>query len=281
MLYAQLNDNARALKAFREALARDPNYAPVHQALASLRGFTAHSADPLTAESEPNSTFLTANLISLGTAVVGDISAPDDLDCFRFSSPAAPRDLLRIEIKRESISLAPKLTVYDDSGQPTGEGTESISPGSALSLLISPRPNATLYVEVAGNAGTRGAYALSVTPMHAFDRYEPNDDINSAFRIPTGRLIEANIMTGDDLDFYSFVAERTGKMVVTLETQSNSLIPGLATFGPDQRPLETVVEGAEKGKHLSRSIQVEEHEMYIVEVWGQSKTTGDYSLIIQ
>lgn len=281
VLYAQINDHERALKAFREALARDPGYAPVRLILNNLRGFTPHEADPVVAEVEPNDTYLTANLISLGAEVVGEISTPEDLDCYRFSAPPVPRDILRVEIVSQSVTLAPRLTIYDDLGRPTGDTAESSDPGAGLSLSISPQPNSTLYVEVAGNRGTQGAYALKVTATKSFDRFEPNDEIAAAHPIVVGQTIEANIMTGDDTDFYSFVADHAGKMVVTLQSQSKSLIPALTTFGADRQPIQYAVDNVQSGAKLTRSIDVEEQRVYYVEVWGQSKSSGSYTLSVQ
>jgi hypothetical protein len=278
VLYAQMNDHDRALHAFREALARDPDYAPVRLGLINLHGFTPHEADPVTAESEPNDTYLTANLISLGVDVVGEITTPEDLDCFRFSAPPAPRDLLRVEVKSQSVSLAPRLTVYDDTGHPTGETAESPDPGAGLILLISSQPNSTMYVEVAGTRGSVGAYALKVTATRSFDRFEPNDEIGAARPIVVGQTIDANIMDSKDTDFYSFVADRTGKMVVTLRSQSKSLVPAFTTFGPNKQPIEYAAEESEK---VTRSIDVLEHEVYYLEVWGQAKSSGPYTLSVQ
>jgi hypothetical protein len=278
VLYAHMNDHARAVAAFREALARDRDYAPVKLSLNNLPGFTPHEADPLTAESEPNDTYATANLIALGADVTGEISTPDDVDYYRFSAPPSPRDILRVEIKSHSVTLAPRIVVYDDTGRPSDAAAESPDPGAGLTLLISPPPNATLVVKVEGNRGTQGAYALQVGATHAFDRFEPNDEISSAHPIPVGQPIDANIMDGEDTDFYSFVADRTGKMEVTLESQSPALIPAFTTFGPDKQPIEYVTV---RGGILTRPIDVREHEVYYVEVWGQAKSSGPYTLRVK
>jgi hypothetical protein len=203
------------------------------------------------------------------------------VDCYRLSAPPAPRDILRVEIVSQSLTLAPRITIYDDLGRPTGATAESPDPGAGLSLPISPQPNSTLYVEVAGNRGTQGAYALKVFATRSFDRFEPNDEISSAHAIVVGQTIDANIMTGEDTDFYSFTADRTGTMVVTLQSQSKSLVPALTTFGPDRQPIQYAVEGVETGAKLTRPIDVEEHQVYYVEVWGQAKSSGPYTLSVQ
>jgi hypothetical protein len=173
------------------------------------------------------------------------------------------------------------VTIYDDAGHPTGEAAETSDPGAGVSFLISPKPNSTRYVEVEGNHGTVGPYALRVSATKSFDRYEPNDDIASAHPISIGQTIEANIMTAEDLDFYSFVADRTGKLVVTVQSQSKSLLPGLATFGPNGQPIEFAAETTEQGQDLSRSIDVTELNIYYIEIWGQAKSSGAYTLMVK
>ena len=281
VLYAQMNDHSRALNAFREALARDPNYPPVHLSVASLRGFKPHEADPLASESEPNGTYLLANLISMETSVTGEISNSKDVDWYRFSAPPVPRDILRVAIANQSPGLAPRLTICDDAAHPTGDAAETSDPGAAVSLLISPKPNSTVYVEVAGNHGTTGRYTLRVNATKAFDRFEPDDDIASAHPIAIGQTIDANIMNAEDTDFYSFVADRTGKMVVTVQSQSKTLVPALATFGPNGQPIEFAAEPTEQGQDLSRSINVTEYDVYYVQVWGQAKSAGAYRLVVK
>jgi hypothetical protein len=281
VLYAQMNDHDRALKAFREALARDPNYAPLKLILHSLRGFTPHEADPVAAEVEPNGAYLTANLISLGVDVAGEISTPDDVDWFRFSAPPVPRDILRVEIGRRSATLAPRIAIYDDIGRPAGQSAESSEPGASLNLLISPKPNTTVYVEVRGTRGSIGAYGLKVTATRSFDRFEPNDDIASARPIEVGQTIDANIMTAEDTDFYSFVADRTGQLEVTVQGQSRTLIPALTTFGPDQEAIQYAVDSLEPGAKVVRPIMVMEHEVYYLQVWGQAKSSGPYTLVVK
>jgi len=281
VLYAHQHDHRRALNAFREALARNPNYSPVHLALGSLPGFTVHEADPVTSEEEPNDTYLTANLISLGSPVAGEISSPRDVDFYRFSAPRSPRDVLRVELVCQSPALALRLEVYDEMGHSANQSAQSLDPGTGAILLISPMPNSTRYLEVAGNRGSSGHYTLSVTPTHAFDRYEPNDDLTTATAIQVGQTIEANIMTSADTDYYSFMAETSGNLTVTLQSQSDSLLPALAIFGSDGQPMQYAVDATEQGSRIVREIDAAEHTVYYLQVWGRSKTAGAYMLSVK
>jgi hypothetical protein len=280
LLYAQMNDHDKAVAAFRETLARDPFYEAVRNSLASLRGFDTHSADPISSESEPNDTCLTANLISRETDVVGEITSTDDVDCFRFSAPRSPRDVLRIEIRSHSTSLAPRLVIYNADQQATGESAESADPGSPLSLLIAPRANTTMYVEVSGSHKTLGAYGLRIIATKSYDRYEPDDDIGSARHIPVDKELEANIMCSDDHDFYSFVADRSGKMPITVETETNGLHPDLDILGPDQLTIPSVPGPGESATKMVRTINVTENQTYYAHVSGRAKSTGNYRLTV-
>ena len=281
VLYAQLNDHQAALNAFRETLARDPNYAPTRTSLNSLPGFNPHDTDPIATESEPNNDYLNANLISLDTLVAGDISDPQDVDFFRFIAPPSPRDLLRVEIGCQSPTLIPRVNIYDETGHPTGESAASPDAGARLALLISPKPNTTLYLEVAGDRASTGKYVLRITPTHAYDRFEPNDDFASAYAIAVGQVVEANIMSSKDLDFYSFITEESGKIEVRLQNESKTLIPAFTIFGPDRRAILRADEYVGQGQQLSLSINALEHQVYYLEVWGQTKSAGNYSLVVR
>jgi hypothetical protein len=281
VLYAQLNDHQGAVNAFRETLARDPNYGPTRTSLNTLPGFNPQETDPIAVESEPNNDYLNANLISLNTLVAGDISDQQDVDFFRFIAPQSPRDVLRVEIGCQSNTLVPRVNIYDETGHPTGESAASPTAGAKLVLLISPKPNSTLYLEVAGDRASTGRYVLRVTPTHAFDRFEPNDDFGSAYAIAVGQVVEANIMTSEDLDFYSFITEESGKIEITLQNESKTLVPAMAIYGPDRRAILRADEYTEQGQQLTLSINALEHQVYYLEVWGQTKSAGNYSLVVR
>jgi hypothetical protein len=151
-----------------------------------LRGDEPHSADPLANESEPNDTCLTANLVSLDVGMGGEISSVDDVDCFRFSAPARRGMCCALRLRAANSD-------YDSAYQPTGEKAEGIDPGAGASLLVAPRANATVYVEVSGNHRTMVAYSLKLTALKAYDEYEPNDEIGQAHHIPVGKDVAANM----------------------------------------------------------------------------------------
>jgi hypothetical protein len=282
VLYAKLNDRSRAINAFREALARDIDYQPVRLNLQRLKGFTQNDADPVTREIEPNNSNLLANLISLGSKPVdAEIAAgQDDVDCFKFTSPPAPRDILSIHIE-SSPNLAPGLRVYDSDMRVTKVVKDTHQPGTSLTQLMAPAPNTTLYLNVFGMGGTGGPYTVTIQPTKSYDSYEPNDDIYSARTITVGQTIQANIMDGQDTDYYTFVSPRTGTVSIDIRSRSTTLIPALTTFTPDMRNNGFGPDIRTPGASLHHTIQAEEGRSYYVQVWSQASSFGEYVLKIE
>ena len=281
VLYAALNDLSGAVNAFRSALERDNDYQPVRYNLGRL-GYNSISANLVTREVERNDTNLLANGIALGQPVEAEINADlGDVDCFRVTTPPAPRDILAIEVQNRSQTLAPVLKIYDAESRILDWGKESKHPGDSLTVYIAPQPNVTLYVVVSGYGSTGGAYRLNVKPLKAFDAYEPNDDILSARRILIGQTIEANIMDAQDTDYYSFLSPRTGFVSINIRNRSTTLIPALTTFTPDMRNSGFGQDVRALGAGLHHSMEVQEGLVYFLQVWSQGNSTGAYDLTVE
>jgi hypothetical protein len=283
VLYAELNDKSRAINAFREALARDMDYKPVRLNLERLKDVMALGADPVSREVESNDNMTLANIIAPGKAVEGEIEAAvNDVDFFRVTTPPAPRDLIAIEItNRSKKTLAPVLKIFDEETRITNWGKIGQEPGSSLRQIIAPPPNTTLYLQVSGYGSSAGAYTLLVQPLKAFDNYEPNDDIYHAARITLGTTITAGIMDAEDTDYYSFVSPRTGTVSIRIANRSATLIPALSTFYPDMRSSGFGPDVRTPGLHLRHTLEVQENQIYFIQVWSQQNTMGDYSLTIE
>jgi hypothetical protein len=283
VLYAKLDDRSRTVNAFREALARDGNYAPVLQNLERLRGITEDEARPVTREIEPNATNSTANVIAVGSQVEAEIAAGlNDVDTFKFPSPQAPRDILVLDIATRSPDLILGWNIYDDAVNLIARVKDERKPGAPVHFSFAPPPNATFFLSVWGIDQTAGAYTITLKALKAFDAYEPNDDIFHAHPIPLGQTIQANIMDGQDQDFYSFLADRSGTVDIALENLSPTLIPGLTAFGPDQRTIGFAPDAAGPGASLRYSIAVEADHKYYLQVWPVlERSSGEYTLRLE
>ena len=282
VLYAQLNDKSRAINSFREALARDLDYRAVRVNLDRMKDVMALGADPVSREVEPNNSTTSANIMVPGKPVEGDIEAAvNDVDFFRVTTPPAPRDRITIDITNRSTTLAPVLKIFDDQGRIRDWGKSVREPGANLQQIIAPQPNETLYVAVSGYGSSAGAYTLLVRPLKSFDSYEPNDDIYNAPRIVMGTPIQAGIMDAKDTDYFSFVSPRTGSVSITITNRSKTLIPALSTFYPDMRSSGFGPDIRTPGLNLRHTMDVQENQIYFLQVWAQADTAGEYSLIIE
>lgn len=283
VLYARMDDVARTVHAFREALARDGGYGPARKNLERLKGLhLSNTVYPVRREIEPNDTLALANLIAPGKPVDGEISGnANDVDWYRVSAPVPPRDLMQIEITNRSKTLALILSLWDDNMAALGAGKKSPEPGDSIAGSLSPLPNSTVYIKVEGIGGATGPYTLVVRALKAFDAYEPNDLIFQATKIALGQAIEANIMDAQDTDFYSFVSPRTGRVTIDIQNRSSTLIPALTTFSPDMRNSGFGPHVTQPGAGLRHTMEVLESQVYYVQVWSQADTAGNYTLTIQ
>ncbi|MGD0522900.1 MAG: hypothetical protein ABSA48_16720, partial [Terracidiphilus sp.] len=151
----------------------------------------------------------------------------------------------------------------------------------SLREVISAPPNATLFLRAEGLIDTAGAYSLTVSPMKAFDAFEPNDDILTATRIGLNQTVEANIMDGEDTDYYSFRGSERGAVTIEIQNRSKTLIPALTTFTPEMANSGFGPKLTAPGSDLHFSMKVDSGKTYYIQVWAQSKTAGDYSLTIK
>jgi hypothetical protein len=264
--YAGLSDYARAAATFREALARDPEYGPTRKFLRELRGLPAGAAEPHTREQEPNENNLTANVIALRTPVGGEIGGSNDsADYYRVAAPAAPRDLIAIEVANHSASFAPRVRVYDENIKVQSWGEKAGRPGESLKIVGGPAANGSLFISISGDDGKGGLYLMTVTPQKAFDRYEPNDGIMASRRISIGEEVSANILDNVDSDFFSFPSPRKGTVTVEIRNRAASLVPVLAVYNKDRR-------------NIGFAQDVKAGQTYYLQISSQSGTAGAYIL---
>jgi len=279
VVYAQLTDYARAADAFREALARDGDYAATRQFLRTAKGIPLATADPYTREVEPNNDARTATLITLGVPVSGEITgSTDDQDCFRVIAPAAPRDLITVEVVNHSIEFTPRVHIYDANLRLLSWGETSAGKGESVRITGGPAPNTAVYVAISGADAHNGPYVLKVTAHRAFDSYEPNDDIMSSRRIAPGEEIDANIMDAEDTDFFFFQSPRAGTVSIDIRNRSQTLIPAITLYNGERRSLGFGPEIRKPGLGLHYSLQVEKDKTYYVQVWSQAGSAGAYTL---
>jgi tetratricopeptide (TPR) repeat protein len=276
VLYMKLKDGPHALKAFRDALARNHDYAPVRANLKSMN--LTGPIDPGANELEPNDDNSQANAVWVDRPVDATISpSTGDVDCYWFTTPRPPRDRISIAVIARSVTLTPRLRAYDETGKMVTGLKEGARPGDSVRFDFSPPPNSLYYVQVDGASGSSGAYTLAVNALKAYDVYEPNDTILTATRIVLGQTIDANIMDADDTDFFSFLSPVAAAVNIDLVSGNSTLVLGLTTFAPDLRNLGFAPDPEGPGGSIHYAMQLEANQLYYVQVFSRTDTTGPYS----
>jgi hypothetical protein len=280
VLYRQLKDGSQAILAFRDALARDHDYEPVRKNLKSMN--MTEAIDPGGSELEPNNDIQHANALWLDRPVQGVIdTGMGDVDCYWFTTPRPPRDRVSIEVVARSMTLIPRLRIYDERGNLITGLKEALNPGATVRYDFSPPPNTLYYIEVDGISGSSGPYTVVVNALRAYDVYEPNDTVLTATRIVPGQTIDANIMDADDTDFYSFVSPVAATIGIDVTSRDSTLIIGVATFAPDLHNIDFAPDPKGPGAPVHHTIQVEPNQMYYVQVFSKNDSAGPYTLILK
>lgn len=276
-LAAEKGDFQSSRQAYQQALAKDPAYKPALQNLQAL----ARLEDQRAKGHDINH----ASPISINTKIAGAISEGSDTDFFQFTVPQGPRDIYQVSWENGSTTLRPGIAVFDANRHKV-RGDWDCASGEALAhteCLFSADAGSTYYLQVWGVSGTTGTYSLIVAPLKRYDHYEPNDEISQAKPISVGSAIEANIMDGQDTDFYVLKAEGSaGKLTASLDNSSTTLHPGIGVFDANRHQLKGGWDCAsqEAIAHLECSFPADADSTYYVQVWGGG-TAGAYKLIVK
>src|ERR1017187_6835488 len=238
--------------------------------------------DPGASELEPNNNNTQANAVWLDRPLDATITPSiGDVDCYWFTTPRPPRDRISIAVISRSVTLTPRLRVYDESGKLVTGLKEGARPGDSVRYDFSPPPNRLYYVQVDGVSGSSGDYTLTVSALKAYDVYEPNDAILAAARIALGQTVDANIMDADDTDFFSFLSPVAASVNIDVASHNSTLVLGLSTFAPDLRSLGFAPGPEGPGGSIHHVMQLEANQVYFVQVFSRNDTAGPYSLVVR
>ena len=303
--YQKAGDGNASAQAFAKALEQDPKYAPAHHNLGLVkasRGELVEAREHFEKASgigdskalaqiaqealkdhdyevEPNNEPAQANILPLLKMVAGNIADGSDTDFFRITTPPKYRDVVRVRIENQSTTLQPGINVFDSDKSRLG-GDYHGTPGANFDYSFSVQPDTVYFVQVYGHGTSAGRYSITVTPLKKYDPYEPNNNIRQAAPIEIGKQIDANIMDGEDGDFYRFKTVTKGATVkIHIENQSITLQPGINVFDSNKSRLGGDYHGT-PGANFDYSFSVQPDTVYFVQVYGHGPSAGDYSLLI-
>lgn len=229
---------------------------------------------------------LHAAAMALNVKVSGTIAPQSRLsDYYRIEAPSTPRDLLRVSLENHSTKLRAGLRLFDSQKSEIAYASQSTA-GANVELFFVAEPQSVYYVQVEpNNEWDSGPYSVSVTPQHAYDKYEPNDDILHAAHIGIGETIHANCMNGvrrtKDNDYYRFTnLSRAQKLKISLTNQSTTLRPALHVFDGNKSEIANAAKST-FGADVDLSFPAKPNATYYVWVEPSNEYDyGDYSLIV-
>lgn len=271
-------DAPAAHAAYQQALAKDPSFKP---ALSNMRTLTAAAAPVNRAirdrELEPNNDPAHANILPLNTPVAAEIT-PNDTDYFQITAPRPPRDHLKVSLRNTSTTLMPMIDLYDARKNKLAEDG-AWTAGADFETTLRPSPGDVYYVQIWGRDGSAGTYELTVKPLHAYDRYEPNDTILQATPISLNQSIEANIMDGQDVDYYQ-VKAGGNKLTAHVANKSTTLMPMITLYNGQKNKI-TESGPFTGGADWELSCDATPRQTYYVAVWGRDGSAGAYVLTVK
>ncbi|MHB8745707.1 MAG: hypothetical protein ACYC7I_04150 [Gammaproteobacteria bacterium] len=232
-------------------------------------------------ETEPNDTPANANTIKLGDTIEAEIKPGDDLDYYKVTASKAQRDLVRVSLENLSTTLGPKFTLYNQNKSQIGYDHYDGTPGADLDFVFALEVGTSNYIRVASSSGNAtGAYRLRVAYQNAGDSYEPNDSAAQATAIRAGQIISANIMDGQDQDWYRFQAG-AANVRVRMDVDSQTLAPQLNIYDENRSQVANPYNGTH-GASLDYTLTTTPGKTYYIAVvpYGDTSVPGNYRLTI-
>jgi hypothetical protein len=218
--------------------------------------------------------------VVLDTAIQGALVDDQDVDFFSFKTLPGNRDVIQVTMENRSTTLSPALSVFNANKSNVG-GDNDGTAGANVDFVFSAFPDTTYYVSVNHYVRSAGAYQVTIKPLKKYDRFEPNDDLLQAKPIQIGSPIEAEIMDGDDRDFFKITTSAKAKTVkVTLENRSTTLSPSITVFNSDKSNLGGENNGT-AGANLGYSFPATANATYYIAAGHYIRSGGAYSLIVK
>jgi hypothetical protein len=88
-------------------------------------------------------------------------------------------------------------------------------------------------------------------------------------------------MDTEDTDFYSFLSPAAASVSIDVVCQNDSLQVGLGTFAPDLRSIGFAPDPKGPGDPIHHEMKVEANQLYYLQVFSRSDTTGPYTLVVK
>jgi hypothetical protein len=162
-------------------------------------------------ESEANGTYATANALSLGTAITGQLSTNDDLDVFKFTVSAAGALSLVLDVPTSSTFQDYFALGLYDAG---GNRLNLYNTGADKTYQTAAPAAGTYYLAVSSSTYySGGSYSLTATHTAgstAGFESEANGTFATANALSLGTAIRGQLSSFSDTDTFKFDARSVG-----------------------------------------------------------------------
>jgi tetratricopeptide (TPR) repeat protein len=243
-------------------------------------------------EIEPNNEWINSNVLPLNKWVLAELESDYDTDHFKITAPQKYRDIIKIELHNLTKEFKPFMGIFDKNKHLLNEKDSRASyntPGQDLEYYFSAEPGMAYYFRIFGKehyAGdlfyySHGAYRLKVTPMKAYDVYEPNNNMLQAKDISLGKPIDANIMDSADMDCYHIkTSSKKVSVIVSLENQSTTLGPYIHIHLENKQFSQQTKGRITPGQNLEYSFSAGPGMVYYIIIGGVEESHGAYRLTV-
>ena len=234
---------------------------------------------------------LSGKFIGRDTGFIGFAEVVDDVDVFGFS--LASEGDITIDARSQTSNLDTYLEIYDAEGRFLGANDNSGNPALEneldSQLILRDIAAGEYFVAVSSVDETLGRYRVAV--RHNAD-LGGVDDVGSSFSTsaivglnpaPDTTFINAAVDFGDDKDFFQFVANFTGTLVIRTKA-----------LEPEDGELNTVLRGYDSDRNLIAAnnnfrdsldsrlvLDIEEGEQYFLQLSSVGTTYGDYRISLR
>lgn len=236
--------------------------------------------DPQAPAAKAGASLAQAKSIAVGRTEIGQITDTAS-NFYRFDNAFRVRDVAIVRLENLSSTLQPWFKIYDANRSGLIEIGDRNPGALSVEHALTLQPGKPIYVQVGGLSSSTGKYKLSVTPQHAFDALEPNEDILSASPARVGEDIAANIMDDQDSDWLHFTGAPQKPLMVTLENLSTTLRPDVRIYNSNKSEVTHQYDGT-PGANLSFPLPPQAGTDFYVQVgYFAVSSAGKYKLSVK
>ena len=176
-------------------------------------------------ESEPNSTSTTADALTLGTSMTGQLASYTDIDWYRFTTTSAGSLSIVLDVPTSTTSEYFRVGLYDAI---TGALMNSYSTGSDKTFQTAVPAAGSYYLAIDApysynySGGNYSVTANLVAGSVAGFESEPNDSMATSDSLTLGTPITGQLSTYTDEDVYKLTVSEAGTFTIIFDVPTNT-----------------------------------------------------------